>query len=162
VSVPDAIVALRTFPRRWRAALAVLDEEDEKVLRRHPQPDVWSALGYAAHTRDALAVNGWALDRTLTEDHPVFEWPDAEVRNTTAAGYDDLDVTAVLDELGTNATRIADRADRTDAADWRRPASIPHEHGEVDALWFLHHAVHEGSHHLRDVQRVLEAVRRRR
>lgn len=143
--------------------MALPKDEPDDVLRRRPQPDVWSALEYAAHTRDALAVNGWAMDRTLTEDHPVFEWPDHEIRNTTAEGYAALDPTTVLAELGENAERIASKADRTDAGDWRRPATLPAaDGGEVDALWFLHHAVHEGSHHLRDVQRVLEQVRRQR
>jgi hypothetical protein len=67
----------------------------------------------------------------------------------------------VLDELAANADRIAARAERSDAGDWRRPATIPGDDGAVDALWFLHHGVHEGSHHLRDVARVLQSVRGR-
>ncbi len=160
VSVSDAIVSLRTFPRRWRAAMALPEDEPDDVLRRRPKPDVWSAIEYAAHTRDAIAVNGWAMNRTLTEDHPVFEWPDHEQRNTAADGYGALDVRAVLDELAASCERVADRADRTDAGDWRRPATLPDgDGGEVDALWFLHHSVHEGSHHLRDAHDVLQRVR---
>jgi hypothetical protein len=70
-SVPDSIVALKTFPRRWRAAFALLDREDDDVLRRRPTPTVWSALEYLAHTRDSVAVNGWGMAQILTKDHPV-------------------------------------------------------------------------------------------
>jgi hypothetical protein len=99
------------------------------------------------------------MNRTLTEEHPVFEWPVGVSEDTVAAGYAALDPRVVLDELSANAERVATRAARTDPGAWRRPATIP-SHEEVDALWFLHHCVHEGSHHLRDVARVLETVRR--
>ena len=160
VSVPDAIVALRTFPRRWRGALALPDDQPDDVLRRRPQPDVWSALEYAAHTRDVLAVNGWAMAKTLTDDNAVLEWPDGGA-DEVAAGYATLEPAAVLDELAANCERVADRADRTDAGDWRRPATLRGARDEVvDALWFLHHCVHEGSHHLKDAQRSLQAALR--
>ncbi|HVM54120.1 MAG TPA: DinB family protein [Acidimicrobiales bacterium] len=163
-SVPDSIVALRTFPRRWRAAFALLDEEDDEVLRRRPAPQVWSALEYLAHTRDMAAVHGLGMGRTLTENHPTFERPAGMTEESLAEGYGGLDVGATLDELAANLGRVADRADRTDAGDWVRPATIREPDGneeEVDARWFLHHIVHEASHHLRDVHRVLQQVRGR-
>jgi hypothetical protein len=139
--------------------MAIMDGEPDDILRRRPQPDVWSALEYAAHVRDIFAIHGSAMNRTLTEDHPVSEWPAGVSEDTVAAGYAALDPRVVLDELSANAERVAARAARTDPGAWRRPATIP-PHEEVDALWFLHHCVHEGSHHLRDVARVLETVRR--
>jgi hypothetical protein len=164
-SVPDSIVALRSFPRRWRAAFALLDAEDDDVLRRRPSPTVWSGLEYLAHTRDAIAVNGWGLAKTVIEDHPVLEWPgDGDVDKPA----DDNPVSTTpdaetgLSELSANVERVADKASRTDAGDWRRPATLRGSRDEeVDALWFLHHCVHEGVHHLRDVQRVLQQVRGR-
>ena len=163
VSPSDAIVALRSFGRRWRGVMTLPEGEPDDVLRRRPAPDVWSALEYAAHTRDAVAFNGWAMDRALTEDNPVFEWPDGELRHEVARAYADLEPAAVLDELAANCERTAVKAEKVDAGDWRRPATLPdRDGGEVDAIWFLHHSVHEASHHLRDVQRVLETVRRQR
>lgn len=162
VSPSDAVVALRTFPRRWRAALALPDDQPDDILRRRPQPDVWSALEYAAHTRDVVAVNGWAMAKALTEDHPALEWPDGGGEEIVSS-YATLDPIAVLDELAANCERVADRADRTDAGDWRRPATLRGARDEdVDALWFLHHSVHEGSHHLKDAQRSLQAALRAR
>lgn len=155
LSVPDSIVAVRSFPRRWRGAFAIVGDERE-VLGRRPSADVWSANEYVAHTRDTIAANGWLLARTVTEDHPVIDWPDDDtIANRPPSEVSDP--ATMLDELAANCERVAARAERTDACDWRRPATIrgaPEE--SVDALWFLHHCVHEGSHHLRDVKQVIE------
>ena len=166
VSPSDAVVALRSFGRRWRGAMALLDKEDDAVLRRRPAAGVWSALEYLAHTRDAIAVNGWAMTEALAKDHPVLEWPGGA---DPSAPADDHPVSTTPDadsglaELAANCEQVATRADKVDPGDWRRPATLRGGRDEeVDALWFLHHAVHEGSHHLRDVQRVLETVRRQR
>lgn len=160
-SVSDSIVALRTFPRRWRAAVAVVGDDDGDLLTRRSSPDVWSALEYAAHTRDTIAVNGWAMAKSLTEDHPVLEWPggdEAEIPASVAP-----DIATALDELAANCERVAAKAERTDAGDWHRKATLRGGRDEeVDALWFLRHCVHEGSHHLRDVQQVLQTVLRAR
>jgi hypothetical protein len=161
VSVSDAIVALRSFPRRWRGALALPADVPDDILRRRPSPDVWSALEYAAHTRDTIAANGVVMARTLTEDHPVVDWPDEETLATRPPSTV-TDAPTILDELAASCERVAARAERTDPGDWRRPVSLRGGLNEdVDALWFLHHCVHEGSHHLRDVQRVLQQVRGR-
>jgi hypothetical protein len=54
VSVPDAIVTLRSMPRRWRGALALVDDEDDGVLRRRPADGSPSALEHAEAARDSL------------------------------------------------------------------------------------------------------------
>jgi uncharacterized damage-inducible protein DinB len=161
--VPDSIVAIKSFPRRWAAAFALLDAEDDDVLRRRPGAGVWSALEYLAHTRDAIAVNAWAMNETLVKDHPVLEWPGSG--DPSAPADDDPisttpDAATGLAELTANTERVVAKAERTDAGDWHRGATLRGGRDEeVDALWFLHHVVHEGVHHLRDVQRGLQQVR---
>jgi len=164
-SVSDSVNALRSFPRRWGAALALLDREDDDVLRRRPSPGVWSALEYLAHTRDAIAVNAWAMNEALVKDHPVLDWPGGG--DPSAPADDDPisttpDADTGLAELKANCDRVADKAQHVDAGDWRRGATLRGGRDEeVDALWLLHHCVHEGVHHLRDVQRGLQQVRGR-
>lgn len=110
-----------------------------------------------------MAVNGWAMNKVLVKDHPVLEWPgdgnpggpadDSPVSTTP-------DAETGLSELAANLDRMARKAERTDAADWHRSATLrgaPDE--EVAAPWFPYHVVHEGSHHLRGVHQVLRAVR---
>jgi hypothetical protein len=64
VSVPDAIVTLRSMPRRWRGALALLDDEDDEILRRRPADGSPSSLEHAEAARDALggASSGSVVD----------------------------------------------------------------------------------------------------
>jgi hypothetical protein len=47
VSVNDAIVTLRSMPRRWRAALALVDEDEADVLDRRPADGSPSAMDHA-------------------------------------------------------------------------------------------------------------------
>jgi hypothetical protein len=162
-SVQDSVTALKSFPRRWRAAFALMDAEDDEVLRRRPTPTVWSALEYLAHTRDAVAVNAWAMNEALVKDHPVLEWPGGGDPGGPADDHPistTPDAETGLGELTANLERAVAKAERTDAGDWRRGVTLTGGRDEeVDALWFLHHLVHEGVHHLRDVQHVLQQVR---
>jgi S-DNA-T family DNA segregation ATPase FtsK/SpoIIIE len=156
----DAIVALRSFARRYRAPLTrLLPDEDEQLLRRRPEPGTWSALEYACHVRDGLAWWSWALHRTLTEESPLIPRVDPD-EVAADAHYDDQDPAAVADHLGANAERFAAEAQGVAPDDWSRPVELEGT-GTLDALWVLRHAVHEGSHHLLDIGRVLRAVRGR-
>ena len=65
-----------------------------------------------------------------------------------------------LDRLDTAATRLGDEVDRVSPDGWHRTATFPF--GERDILTMTRNGVHEGSHHLRDVERVLDAARRHR
>ena len=44
--------ALRSLPESWREQLAAAGAE----LRARPEPDTWSAIEYAAHSRDITAL----------------------------------------------------------------------------------------------------------
>jgi len=54
VSPSDAVVTLRTMARRWRGTLALIDEEDDEVLRRRPADGSPSALEHADAALQAL------------------------------------------------------------------------------------------------------------
>jgi hypothetical protein len=135
--------------RRWRELFK--DVPDER-LRQRPDPATWSALEYAAHTRDVIALVGWGMSKVLDGDRPAFEAVEPE---TAAAdhGYNALDPAEVLAELGANAERMAARAARALPDHWARTGSMGSV--ETDAGWLLRHAVHDASHHLRDVERGL-------
>jgi len=149
LTVPDAIAALRSMGRRWREAFQ--DVSDER-LRRRPSPTVWSPLEYAAHTRDVLDLIGGGLPAVLDDARPSYPGvvPDEDAPDH---GYNALDPAAVTDQLAANAERIADRAERALPEHWDRTATLGGE--ETDAGWILRHAVHDASHHLRDVQKDL-------
>lgn len=72
LSPADAEVALRTFPRRWRALLGGLDQDDpdtEARLRR-VGPDGRSALDAAAQAAATLEVANGQVLATLRRERP--------------------------------------------------------------------------------------------
>jgi hypothetical protein len=152
LTVGDAITALRSMRRRWGE---LFEDVPDDVLRKRPAPKVWSALEYAAHTRDVVAMNGWGMAKLLDGELP--EVPDIPPEDEVADhGYNSLDPKAVLDELGANAERMAARAERVVGTDpWARTAAS----GGPDAGYVLRHAVHDASHHLKDVSKGLESLR---
>ena len=153
LTTADAEAALRSMGRRWRRAFK--DVPDDR-LRRRPDPEVWSPLEYAAHTRDVLALVGWGMNQVLEGTRPTWEPIEPDPPGTDH-GYNELDPQTVLRELEGNAERIARRADRALPEHWKRTAASGGE--EIDAGRLLRHAVHDASHHLRDVERDLGSDR---
>jgi hypothetical protein len=54
MSVDDAIVTLRSMPRRWRAVMATMDDDDADVLTRRPPDGSPSAAEHEAAARAAM------------------------------------------------------------------------------------------------------------
>lgn len=157
----DAKAAIRSFPRRYRAALAAAmeDDTDEGLIRRRPEPGVWSALEYAAHVADIFDCMADIVRDMRTKDRPTLDMFDADER-ATSARYAEQDPNDVLDRLAANGERLASEVEAVEPDDWTsRTATFPW--GDRDLLTMVRNAVHEGSHHLRDVERVLDAARGR-
>ncbi|MDP9072230.1 MAG: DinB family protein, partial [Actinomycetota bacterium] len=72
VSPSDAVVALRSYRRRYRALLVRPDDEEgAEVVRRRPAPDRWSAVEHAAHVADVFETTAEALHTIRVHDDPV-------------------------------------------------------------------------------------------
>jgi hypothetical protein len=154
VSQGDAVVAVRSFPRRYREALAgpADDPAWDRIVRRRPSPEVFSAIEYTGHV--AMAIENWTarLQKVLVEDDYVFTPTDvaATVRDQH---FETQPVEAVLDRLDQAAPRFADAIAHLSHAQLERTflrARTPRT-----VRWIFQQVVHEGSHHLRDVARVL-------
>ncbi|HUP86751.1 MAG TPA: DinB family protein [Acidimicrobiales bacterium] len=159
INPPDAKVAIRSYPRRYRSALAGALDADEGLVRRRPVPATWSALEYTVHVADLFEEFGAGFERMYEEDKPTITdlWdPDERV---VSERYNEQDPSLALERLAAAAEALAKVLDRVDADSWGRTATFPW--GERDLLTMTRNAVHEGSHHLRDVERVLESARRR-
>ena len=160
ISPSDAKVAIRSFPRRYRSAVAgaLEDDADEGLIRRRPDPTTWSALEYTVHVADLYESFASAFRKMYEQDKPTISdmWdPDERV---TSERYNEQDPMAAIDRLDAAAETLAKVLDGVGAEGWSRTATFPW--GERDLLMMTRNAVHEGSHHLRDVERVLEAARR--
>ena len=75
MSVADAILTLRTMPRRWRAALAILDDDDAGVLGRNPPDGSPSALEHETAARAAMGGDPERL-AAEAERRDADEWKD--------------------------------------------------------------------------------------
>jgi hypothetical protein len=156
----DAVAAVRSFPRRYRALLVTPGSLDgpDAVFRRRPDPQTWSALEYTAHVADMLDLLGPAIRRIMVEEQPSISSFDSDER-AERKGYNQLERAEVLGWLELACGELASVLESVKADDWTRTGRL--EAGERDALTLARNGVHEGSHHLRDVQRVLNQVRGR-
>ena len=161
ISPPDAKVAIRSFPRRYRTALAAAleDESDEGLVRRRPDDTTWSGLEYTVHVADLFEHFTTIVRRMYDETGPTIDFWDPDER-AASERYGEQDPQATLDRLDRAAADLAAQLERVDANGWSRTATFPF--GERDLLTMARNAVHEGSHHLRDVERSLDVARRRR
>jgi hypothetical protein len=156
----DLAVAVRSYPRRFRALLTTFDEQEDEdaLIRRKPDPATWSALAYTVHIADVLAWHADAVRRMLDVDDATIDWPskDEAAWETTANAEDRGDA---LDRVRREAERLAAALDDVHGDAWSREGDFPW--GRRDLLTTARNAVHEGHHHLRDVERVLRSVRGR-
>lgn len=148
------LAAIRDLGPRWRALLA--DAGD--YLRIRPAPEVWSALEYTAHSRDITAIHAFGVEHALTNDEPVLPPLDGDaLMASAAADYNAEDVTATLDGLAAETTKLASNAE-TDS-NWERGLTVGDSRMSVRGM--LEHALHDSTHHLVDVRRGLEQLRGR-
>lgn len=107
---------------------------------------------------DRLDHLGPAILRVTRENNPAIAAFDNEERITSQA-YNELERVEVLGWLDLACDELASVIADVRPDDWTRKALVA---GEArDALTLARDGVHEGAHHLRDVQRVLDAVRGR-
>ena len=160
VSAADLPAAVAGLGRRYQAPLSrFLPGEDESILVARPRPGVWSALAYACHVRDVLAVFDERIGRMLVEDGPALGWWDHEAA-VEADGYEKQIPAEVAAALSANAATLSATLAGVPDGGWERRGV--RRDGEVfTVLGAGRFALHEGTHHLLDIGRVLRAARGR-
>lgn len=134
-------------------------EASPTALRAHPVAGSWSGLEYGCHMRDVLRVQRERVALALTEDEPPFASMRREER-VAEERYNEQSPDVVASELDEAAKALADTLDALDEAGWNRtgvynwPESRPRT---VD--WIARHTIHEGEHHLMDIDRLLRSNR---
>ena len=157
ISPRDAALAVRTFPRRYRYALTHVTpgQDVDEVIRRRPSPGTWSALEHAAHVADTLDLMAPAIRQISTENNPRVSFPDRDER-ARLDRYNEQSLLDVLSRLETACADLSMTIEYTDPGDWSRKGTF--DYGEREAIDVARNAVHEGAHHLRDIERVLVQV----
>jgi hypothetical protein len=151
MAIPDAILAVRTFPRRFREAL---DRIPADRLDVRPDPQTRSALERAAHAGQVLGVLARALPRAL--DEPGIHLPAFPDDDPGPA----QDRDAVIAVIAGTCDALTARADGTPWEAWDRTFSLGDD--EHSAAWIVQHAAVEGSNDLREIERVGRLVGARR
>jgi hypothetical protein len=156
----DMVVAIRSFGRRYRAPLTrgLPGEDLDDIVRRSPGEGVWSALEYGSHVRDIFRVSDDRVRSALARREPAEPVVDWEGR--VAAASPDLEREAVADDLDDAADSLATTLGELNADEWDLPG-LTGRGREVAVVDLATIAVHEGSHHLLDVGRVLRSARGR-
>jgi hypothetical protein len=150
------LAALRELGERWLLLLATCGEQ----LRVRPEPEVWSAIEYAAHTRDIVALHAYGVEQALTGDEPSYPPLVDDFVDSVASTYREADPVAVVDRLGAEACHLAQLADDAGAAAWSRGLTIGAS--RMDVRRMLEHALHDALHHIDDVERGLATLNDRR
>jgi hypothetical protein len=157
ISPRDASGATRTFPRRYRSVLLRLepDEDPEVVLRERPAPDVWSALEYTVHVAQMIDLAAPNLRQIINEDNPhLYQWdPDLQAEEQH---YNDWPIMKAVAELESACADLSMAIEYVPSDEWTRVGT--YDYGEREAIDVARNAVHEGSHHLRDIRRGLSQI----
>jgi DinB family protein len=154
VTPVGAPVAIRGFPAPYREALEGADPAE--LLRVRPGPWIWSALEYTCHVRDVFSVYAERARLVLAENEPYLPSMQRDER-AARERYNEQDAAVVLDQLAAEADGLAEVLAEAGPDGWERVGD--HQvSGRRPLLWMAANAVHEGRHHLGDVQRVLDVV----
>jgi S-DNA-T family DNA segregation ATPase FtsK/SpoIIIE len=158
---PGAVAgALRSLGGRFamRVSNERADPAIELTIRTRPGPRVWSALEYSCHIRDVFLTQRERVYLTLVEDCPNFA-PMHHEERASLARYATGEPAEVGRELKMAAELLARAFEGLDQAQWQRRCILNFpEARERTVLWLGRHAVHEGEHHLRDVDAALRSA----
>jgi hypothetical protein len=146
----DAVSAIAELPGRWSLAVDGVSQSD---LRRRPIPSMWSIAEYLDHVREVLFGMRFLLDTAITDPGTHLDDP-PEPRFDPAPR--DIDVDSALTGLHAEAEQLGDALAAAQPSDWRSTVIVGDE--SHDLHWIARHAVHDASHHLRDVERLRAAL----
>ncbi|MGD9749742.1 MAG: hypothetical protein AB7W59_01985 [Acidimicrobiia bacterium] len=124
LSAPDAVVALRSYARRFRELFSPAEAQGEDLDVAAVGRDGWSVGALLAAIDGHLAAVAAGLGRSLTVDEPalpaLFERPTPGA----AAGHAPVEVGPGLAKLEATVLEAAGLVERTAPRDWSRPAQV--------------------------------------
>jgi uncharacterized damage-inducible protein DinB len=164
-SVPEGEIAerLRHYGReanRWMSLGSESEEEWKLALTARPRPDVWSALEYAGHLVDVVAVQCDRLDEALVVEKP--DWASAGITDRIDNDrYNERAAAQVRTGLASAVDRLASAFEGLDAAALTRTGIYNWPvRAERTLAWLGRHTIHEMRHHLGDIASSLAEAER--
>jgi hypothetical protein len=158
VSPSDAATALRSFPRRFSAALARPDDEDrpDDVLHRRPMSGGLSAIEHAAWVAAGIAQVGKAFAAVMYLDDPAITLPPLDPEPPVGADAVGGQPDSVVAAIRAASVSLASAIEQAPKDGWNR---IGHADDEpTSALDVVRFAIHLGVHHLRLIEKTIAEV----
>jgi hypothetical protein len=148
----ELLEAMRDLGEKWCRQLGAAGAH----LRTRPAPDTWSAIEYAAHSRDVTALHVYGVEQALTGNEPAFPPIGDDALEAAASSYSHADAGEVGAALAAAADRLAQLAADAGIDAWTRGLTVGGTRSDVRRL--LEHALHDSQHHLNDVERGLGQI----
>ena len=149
----DAVDLFDSLGSRWRDVTLGIDDGE---LNRRPRPLTWSALEYGLHSAFVIAILRDAIERILAADgcHAPDLCPEVDTEDNTQPLV--LARFAILDALEREGRALALVVAATNEGWGHRGSFADTSTWQAEAT--LLHAVHDTTHHLKDVERGLIAL----
>ena len=109
----DLLGTLRALAPMWRTMTEGMPAD---VLSAKSSPETWSAIEYAAHSRDVTEAMGRLLHFALSTDAPRIETPPPEPPTPVPAAS----MREAINILERDVARLHDRAAKLSDAGWER------------------------------------------
>lgn len=158
LSPDDAVAALRSFPRRFRAALAAAEDDDVEELAHRVGPAGTSAVDHLVDATSALMLLGRALHQVVRSQEPLLH---PAVLDPTLRQWDPppgLDVATLVDLLGDEVDDLVAEIAHVGSPDWARTGRVA-DGAEITALDVVREAVRTVAEDLRGVESAMAAAR---
>lgn len=142
----DAVSAIAGLPAAWSDAVDGLSPDD---VQRRPLPGMWSIAEYVDHVREVLFGMRFLLDTALSD-------PGTDLGAAPESRFDPeprvIDIDQALAGLSLEAKLLNDALTAVPPSAWSTTVVVDGDH--LDVQWIARHAVHDPTHHLRDVARL--------
>lgn len=130
----------------------------DDVLRSQPIAETWSGLEYACHVRDVFRVQRERVQLALAEDRPVFASMRREER-VVEERYNEQHPAKVARQITDAAESLAATLESLGDDGWQRTGIYNWPTKRVRTVeWIGRHTIHEGEHHLKDIDRLVTAA----
>lgn len=155
---PDELASTaRDIAPRWRDIVRGVDDD---VLSQRPNPGdadgrTWSAKQYGWHIGSVLEYMATSIARMAEGDDVELDYYDHEA-DVDDADADTREVAELTARIDGSSSRLGEVLQELDDTQWEHEADFPW--GRRDVLDMARNAVHEGEHHLQDVEQVIAAV----
>jgi hypothetical protein len=126
-------------------------ESGDAAIRARPRKGSWSPLEYTAHVRDVYALFDRRIQAVLKNPGSELEIIDHNIV-VAEGGYNRLAAPALAADLVVRADRLAATLEKVRPWQWSLRGFRGDESRTVEEI--AKRAVHEGRHHLMDVERI--------